>query len=358
MTAFDLYLKAKEKIRDSRIAADGESERRIHDALTLLQQAVQLDPNHAIAYCLTAFAQDALYLKFDTKPDRRALGDEAINKALQLQADLPEVRLALANHFYNAYRDYEGARTQLAIARRGMPYSPEADHLEALMDRQQGKFESAIQYLNKAITLDPRDPVPISDLAEALSYMRLFSEAERTWDQLIALIPDQQTIRLKKEYFVTVLKTGDDAKYRSQLESLAASMPDSKLVLFERLRLAFDHRELHQAKELLDKINGDRDNLNFAYGQSPIPIGCYAILLARLQGDATNPGPAFAKTRQLILRKVETSSPDAPAKPLLLSDLAVVDACWDAKKMRSAKREALFKRYRSQGTAWTVQLSP
>jgi Flp pilus assembly protein TadD len=108
---------------------------------------------------------------------RRALGDAAIKHALLLQPSLPDVNLRYANHLYMAYRDYERARVQLAIARRDMPNSPEAAMLQAFMDRRQGNFEKAIQEFNEATILDPRNPM--TELPNTLSMVREFSAAER-----------------------------------------------------------------------------------------------------------------------------------------------------------------------------------
>ena len=56
---------------------------------------------------------------------------EAMNNALRLQPDLPEVHLTYAYHLYDAYRDYKRARVQLAIALRGLPNNSDAMSLEA-----------------------------------------------------------------------------------------------------------------------------------------------------------------------------------------------------------------------------------
>ena len=85
--------------------------------------------------------------------------DQAVNTAMRLQPDLPEVHLANAHHLYRGYLDYDGARAQLAIASLGLPNNAEADHYEALIDRRQGKFEQAIEKLSEAITRDPRNPI-------------------------------------------------------------------------------------------------------------------------------------------------------------------------------------------------------
>jgi TolB-like protein len=335
MQAYDLYLRAKAEILTAQTSASEHPEKPIRDALDLLQKAVQLDPNFALAHCLTTFAHDYLYLEYDPIPDRRLKGDDAINSALRLQPDSAEVHLAQANHLYRGYRDYDRARVHLEIARRGMPNSPEVIYLEALMDRRQGKFDKAIQSFDQAIALDPRNPLPISDLAETLSNTRQFSAAERTWDRLIALVPERPMAKLNKEYYTTVLKTGDDTAYRSGIESLMVSLPDDKLLLSESVNLALGHRDWQRAKDLLGRMHGD-DGCQFAYAVIPVPVGCYSILLARLEGEKPNAQPGFAEMRQLLSRKVESS----PENPFLLSSLAVVDALLGQKQdaISEAKR--------------------
>jgi Flp pilus assembly protein TadD len=330
--AYDLYLQAKQKIANAEILAGGDPEKAKHAALSLLQRAVQLDPNFANAYCLIAFAHDTLYVEFDPTAARRALADKAINQALRLQPNRPEVHLAYANHLYRSYRDYERARSELAIAKRGLPNTAELIYLEALMNRRQGKFDAAEQSFNATIQLDPKNPQPVFDLAETLSYTRQFSAAEGTWNRLIDLRPDQPIVKAQKEACNTIQRTADDAAYRSILGSLPTSLAADRLVLSGWLNVAIDHRDWLQAKELLEKMKGGEDASQFAYAARPVPVGCYSILIARLQGEATSKDPGFAEARQLLSRKVETSPEDAPSHPLLLSNLAVVDALLERKE--------------------------
>ena len=52
-----------------------------------------------LAYCLIAKAHDDLHSwNFDNTTERRALGDAAVNEALRLRPDLPEVHLTAAYH--------------------------------------------------------------------------------------------------------------------------------------------------------------------------------------------------------------------------------------------------------------------
>ena len=262
-----MYLQAKDKLdKNVTLLTGGHSEKPIRDAVSLLEQAVQLDADFAKAYCLMAFAHDALYLEFDPTPERRTLGDEAINKAARLQPDLPEVRLARANHLYRAHRDYEGARAELAIAKAELPNNSEVIYIEASMDRRQGNFDKAVQHFEEAIKLDPLNPSVVLELAETLSYTRQFSAAERVWDQLIQLLPDQPIVRAQKEASNTIQRTADDSAYRARLDSLPTSMANDRLVLSGRLNVAVDHRDWPHANRLLDRLRGGDDAAQFAFG--------------------------------------------------------------------------------------------
>ncbi|HEX3444048.1 MAG TPA: hypothetical protein VHS80_04970, partial [Chthoniobacterales bacterium] len=176
----------------------------------------------------------------------------------------------------------------------------------------------------------------ISDLAETLSYARQFDAAERVWDQLINLFPDRPVLRARKEYHTAVLRTGVDTTYRSEVESLSASMPEDKLLRSVGINLALDKRDWDKAKQLVEKMSGEEDGGLFAYGSRPVPVGCYLILIARLQGAQPEALSDFTDTRQQLSRSVETS----PRNAALLSDLAVVDALLGRKEdaISEAKR--------------------
>jgi tetratricopeptide (TPR) repeat protein len=153
----------------------GDIERPALEAIGFLERAIQLDPGFTLAYCASGLAHDLLYHYPDATPERRALADAAVNSALRLQPDLPEVHLAYAYHLYYGYQDYEQARAQLAIAKRNLPNDVRAIALQAYIDRQQGNFEKAIQELREAITLDPRNKISL----HAIWYLLRQLEARR-----------------------------------------------------------------------------------------------------------------------------------------------------------------------------------
>jgi TolB-like protein len=334
LEAYDLYLRAKGWIEHAKIypLVTGY-EKPLRDAIDLLDQAVQLDPKFTLAYCAAAFANDWLYRAYDPTPDRRSLGDIAVNNALRLQPDLPEAHFAYATHLYIGYRDYERARVQLAIARRSMPNNTEAMVLQAFMDRRQGSFEKAIQELKAAITLDPRNPM--TQLPNSLFMARQFSAAEEAYDRAIDLAPDHPILKVLKAYYVTSLKTGEDTAVRSALAALPASMAEDRDVVTWRLVCALCDRDWDQAIGLVQELKGGDDEGGFAYMQVPVPAGCYLILIARMQGHQTSDNSGFAETREQLNKRIHESQADGKAR--LLTGLAVVDALLGNKQDATAE---------------------
>jgi adenylate cyclase len=192
LQAYDLYLRARALIGSVEVyLVIGNVSASLNDAIRFLEQAVLFDPKFTLAFCASAQAHDLLYTMYDPSPERRALGDAAIARALQLQPDLPEVHLAYARHLYSCYADNDRTRVQLALARSGMPNDIEILTFEAYMDRREGKFEKTVQEFNEITTRDPQNPVPREALAETFIITRQFHLAEKAYDRTIDLRPDQ-----------------------------------------------------------------------------------------------------------------------------------------------------------------------
>jgi serine/threonine protein kinase len=337
LAAYDLYLRAKELVVRFGVAMSAERlETPLSDAISLLNQAVRLDPKFTLAYCELARANGLLFV-LDPTPERRALGEAAINSALRLQPDLPEVHLAYAYHLSYGYssRDYQRAREQLTIAKRGLANNAEVFLVEAYMDRRQGDWEKAISEFKEAIALDPLNTLSIRELAVTYLSSAQFSAGEKEYDRLTQLLPDQPMLKVEKA-LIPIFKNGDDSPLRSAIDALPASMADDTGVLTIRLCFALTDRDWPKAKDIIEKFKGREDNDQFAYGRRPVPIGCYSILIARLQGERAAANPSFTEIREQLNQKVKQS----PENANLLSQLAVVDALLGNKEsaINNAKR--------------------
>jgi serine/threonine protein kinase/cytochrome c-type biogenesis protein CcmH/NrfG len=329
LEAYDLYLRANELILTTQATVViGNVAKPLDQAIPLLDRAVRLDPKFTLAYCASAYAHAKIYHFADRVPERRASADTAINSALRLQPDLPEVHLAYAYCLYWGYRDYERATVQLAMARRGLPNDATAIALEAYMVRRQGNFEKAIQDLKEAIARDPRNAESMAELGDTLFSTRQFGASNDAYDRLIELAPDQPMLKVQKASYIAS-ETGDISLLRSALASLPASMADDIDVLSWRVRFALDGGDWQQATGLVEKMKDGEDDGNFGYGNMPVPVGCYSIQLARLQGRQSGENSGFSQTREQLYEKIRKS----PGNALLLGKLALVDALLNKKEV-------------------------
>ena len=314
----------------------GDVKKPLVDAIGFLDQAVRLDPKFTLAYCASAHAHDNLFFSCDFTPERRAFADAAVNNALGLRPDLPEVHLAYASHLYLVDHDYERAQVQLAIARRDLPNDAEAIALGARIHRRQGQFEKANREFNETITRDPRNIVSIQELADTLYYTRQFRAAEQAFDRMIDLRPDLPILKVRKQLYVTFYETGDDSAVRAAITALPTSMSSDRGVLSLRLMFALADRDWLEARELIEKMKGGEDGGWFAYGDCPVPVGCYSIILTRLQGKPPGLKSDFAETREQLDQKTQESTGNV-VNARLISDLAVVDALLGQKEAAIAE---------------------
>ena len=140
-------------------------------AADLLNQAVAHDPTFFQAYCQLAWVHDELYhLRVDRTPARLALAEAAIEAAFRLRPDAGEAHLARAGHLYRGYLDYDGALTELEIARQTLPNDARLFELKGYIERRRpdGNQEEALRNLERAIDLDPRNFLVLQQTA--LSY--------------------------------------------------------------------------------------------------------------------------------------------------------------------------------------------
>jgi serine/threonine protein kinase/tetratricopeptide (TPR) repeat protein len=328
LEAYDLFLQAQELIDKSTIFAIGDLRQNLLNAIELLEKATQKDGQFALAYCLIASAQDELYVHRNDdseKLQRRWAGDAAINEALRLQPDLPEAHLRLASHLYMVYRDYERARVQLAIVQQALPNSSEALGLKGALDRRQGRWEESTKGLEKAVDLDPRNPILLGNLNINYFSLRRFGESERICDRLIELQPDKPIFKVEKAT-TAFSKTAELKRYRAVLDALWPLLEGDEDIAYSRLCASIYDRDWTAAKEILNRSVSA--NFPFPEGGALVPRESIELWIARLEGDHPKIVSSFAGVRDRLNQKVEENLEDAS----LLSALGLIDAALGRKE--------------------------
>ena len=326
LEAYDLYLQAKELIRNAE-AFDGQREDYLK-ALTLLEEATRKDPKFALAYCSIAGAHDALYLlHVDRTAERLALGDAAVNEALRLRPNLPEAHLAAALHMIVGDGNYESARQQIAIAEKASPNNPSVFWFRAGIDGRQGHWQEAMRNNEKAAILEPRHPKILLDLEEDYLALRRFRQAEQIHDRLIELRPDDPGLKISKAYLFILGEKADLKNYLAVFGTVPSSLEARVDIVSARIYSAVLARDWTKAKEILGHSRNEEFEPPY-YNLWKISRGCYEILLVRLQGEISAMEPKFAVARDQLNRRVEQN----PQEPSLLSALGIVDAALGRKQ--------------------------
>jgi serine/threonine-protein kinase len=313
LEAYDLYLQAKPLVNS--VGLSISQKENYSKAISLLEQATQKDPKFALGYCLLAKAHDYLCHYFlDNTPENRKPGDAAVNKALQLRPDLPEAHLAMASHLYICYREFERARVQIGIAAKNMPNNPDLLHLSALIDQVQGRWEKSIADLERATTLDLRNPDLLDTLAWTYLSLRRYRDNERILDRLIALEPDQPAHRLSKADSAFAERA--DLGVRALDEALPSSMKDDRSVASDRAYYAVCAHDFAAAEEIL----GTSANEELYFDSALVPRQIWALWLEFIRGNHPTI-EQFGGARERLYRKVEA----VPTDPYLLAALAKAD---------------------------------
>ena len=332
LDAFDLYLQAKELLVNSSLDRNEKSRIDCLAAIQRLEEATQKDSRFALAYCLLARAHDQMYAdEFDNTQERRTLGDAAVQKALDLRPDLPEVNLAAALHLYVCYRDYQGARTKIALAAQELPNNPDLFMLTAYLDRRQGRWIEATAELEKAATLDPRNPETLRQLELTYRYQRRYKECERVLNRLVELEVGNPVFEAMKAS-LKLDAEGNLTSYREALTTLLSQRNGDMDILSKLFNAAVFARDWASAQEILNR-NSNREFYFFdRWGK--VPSGCLEIWLALVKGDRPMTHAGFAATRDELNLKVAAR----PEDHVLLSALSLVDAALGRKQ--EAIREA------------------
>ncbi|MBV8225081.1 MAG: protein kinase, partial [Verrucomicrobia bacterium] len=321
LEAYDLYLQGKQLVTSATLQSrEMETNSK---AISLLEEATQKDPQFALAYCVIAKAHDYLYSdRFDHTPERRALGDAAVNEALRLRPDLSEVHLAEAHHLYFCYRDFERARVQIAIAAQGLPNDPDLLQLAALVDQAQGRWEKATAGLERAATLDPRNPDILNDLARNYACLRRYRDDERITNREIELEPNELGAPLQK-VLIAFFEKADLKGVRAAYEALSSSIIDDRQVTAWRIYLATCARDFTAAEEILSRSPNEEV---WFYG-ALVRRRILALWLEFLKGNHPTM-EEFGQAREQLYREVQGDPTDA----FLMTALALADVALGRKE--------------------------
>jgi eukaryotic-like serine/threonine-protein kinase len=317
LVAYDAYLRGKDLING--IAFSTRAKEDLFQAVQLLDQAVARDPLFFLAYGELAGAHDRIYfLGFDHSQARLKLAETAIQSVRRLRPDSGETHLALAQHLYWAYQNYDGAREELVIARRTLPNESRIPLLTGYIDRRQGRWEESLAELKQALELDPRDFSIVQQISLNYEALRRYKEMAETLDRALAIAPKDIISRVRRA-LVDLESTANPKPLHATIEAILAEDPSAASVLVDQwLFLALRERDSLAAERALAAMPEDG-----CYDENiPFPNGWCEGLAARFRNDQPAARSAFTKARKELDQTVR----DQPDYAAALCALGVVDA--------------------------------
>ena len=317
LTAFALYSRARNLLLTT--SSDVSGRANLLQAADLLEQAVTYDQAFLEAYCQLAHTHDRLYhLGYDHTPSRLARAEAAIQAALHLGPDAGETHLARAENLYRGHLDYDGALAELETAARSVPNNPQIFELKGYVQRRQGKHQEALQNLERAADLDPRNVVTLQQIAVSYSHLRRYAEAESAWKRALAVVWDDLNTKVELAGVEFTWKA-DVQPLRRLMDSIRATSPDTlQSVADAWFVCALAERNAPEAKDAL-----------LALGETPFSDDVVQLsrpflqgVIARMMNDHEQERAAFTAARAEQEKIVKVQPNYAPA----LCVLGLIDA--------------------------------
>jgi TolB-like protein/Tfp pilus assembly protein PilF len=316
IAAFDLYTRAKTLLVTASLGV-GKTE--YLQAVDLLNQATERDPEFFLAYCQLVHAHAELYFyNFDHTPARRSLADAALQNAMRLRPEAGETHLARAEYLYRCNLEYDGARAELAMAAQALPNSSRVFALTGFIDRRQGRWEDAIRNMEKALQLDPHNFPILQQAAATYPFLRRFREEASALDRVLALDPSDPGTRISRAFVELELRSNLQP-YRDTVHAILAENPDTREeIASEWFAVAWYERNGAEAQRAAAAIPADGAGSNAVR----FPNAWFEGLAARLQGDTVAASESFSRARALVEREVQERPDYGP--PLCV--LGLIDA--------------------------------
>ena len=345
--AYELYLRAR-ALTDpepsvAQIFLNGRQ------AIAMLNEAVARDPNFALAYCELARRHDDLHFQRNVGPpeeqavDHRSLAEIALAKARRLQPNSGAVHLAHAIHAIQINRDAEHAAYEIERARLSLPNDPEVETIAGRIARRADRWDEAVQCLERAVSLEPRDAKLRKLLADTYRCMRRYEDFDRHIAAAISLTPaDKSGVLPIHQAFGRLESAADMAPLRAALtEQAAAHRIDDADRASAEMNIAVWSKDADAITRFLATEHAEVTFNGLAY-----PDAWFEALAARMRGDNAAALAAFNAARPAMEKRVIS----APAEGVPLSILAIIDAALGRKSqaIQEAKRACELSTFTTQ----------
>jgi TolB-like protein/Tfp pilus assembly protein PilF len=245
--AYDLYLRARQ-LDD--LVNDPNARSSLLQGISLLEEAVRRDAKFFRAYCLISETHLDLYWSgLDHTDERREMARVALEKAEEIQPEAGEVHWMKGLYAYHGHRDYDKARPELELAKRLLPNEARVYMLAGALDRRTARFSEAASNFKRAVELDPRNFIVVTEAGSTFQGTRNYREARRLQERALTIMPNNP-FTLYLLGFNSFAQTGDPTEWRKQLDLISQQGPEAaRSVAFPLLVCSWMQRDPSAAEK-------------------------------------------------------------------------------------------------------------
>src|SRR4029077_7275939 len=300
LVAYDAYLRAKDLINDLSFSTRQNED--LSQAAQLLDHAVARDPSFLDAYCQLAGAHDRIYfLGFDHTAARLKSSETVIQSILRLRPGSGEAHLAVAQHHYWAYADYDQAKQELILAKQTLPNESRIPLLAAYIDRRQGNWDKSLEEMKQALELNPRDFSILQQIALTYEALRRYKDMAASLDRVLAMAPKDVHSRVRRS-LVDLEERADPGLFLGAVDAILAEDANASL--------CFVNPWLFLVLRARDPIAIQRALFNTAscgcFDENiPFPGSWCEGLLAKLRGNESTARESFNGARNELGQTVQ-----------------------------------------------------
>jgi DNA-binding winged helix-turn-helix (wHTH) protein/TolB-like protein/Tfp pilus assembly protein PilF len=203
------------------------NEQALRQGLADFEQAVERDPEFALAYVGIAEARSILGVVGGVAPrDTFPQARRAVDKALEIAPELGEAYASLGHIKVQYEHDWSGADVAFRRAIELNPTFPRTPQWLGLFLGYQGQFEESIAQLRRAQELEPAQPAYGALIGMVLMYQRRYDDAVEQLQLTLKMDPNFPTANT---YLAsTYLRRGEYEKAMEHLGRLKSLAPGSQ----------------------------------------------------------------------------------------------------------------------------------
>ncbi|NNF12195.1 MAG: tetratricopeptide repeat protein [Gemmatimonadetes bacterium] len=306
--AYDAYLRGNAALYRDEIlgAADHFSD------------AVELDPDFALAWARLSLAHSyAYHFLIDRTPSRIVSAKRAVDRALELDPDLPAGLISLGNYHYRSALDYSSALEAFDQAAVYTPNDYDMLLTRAAILYRMGNFEGSRRAFVRAIDVNPLGVNAIWNFGGLLEMARAYDVAAPLFEQVLDFFPRNGSIGVSQA-LVPLWRDGDVDAFRTELEARADWTDARDMLLLERWRVEYVDSAFAESVRVIDESGVEVIEYQTYYHPATMLMG-----LARLAaGDTVEARADFEKARALA----EAALGAAPDDPRVLAALGQIHA--------------------------------